>query len=164
MSDYPYPKNFSRNEFLRSATATRNNISNQPSSPAHEENLSRLAYWLQRVRDRMSAHYKRDVIITVTSGYRSHALNTFVRGSKSSAHCHGHAADIYCSGLSVRDVCKFIAKHCADMPFDQVIDEYGEWTHIGLIRPSTGEIRGQFLQARRNTAGKTYYAPIDYLK
>jgi zinc D-Ala-D-Ala carboxypeptidase len=156
-----YPPNFSRQELLRSAIAVRNNLSNTPSQDAHEHNLVAIAYFLQELRDRLCAHYERVIPIIVTSGYRSETLNVFVNGSKRSAHCYGWAADIRAIGLSVRELCEFIHQFMQDVMFDQVIDEFGEWVHIGLVRPSSGAQRRQFLTARK-VRGVTCYQPMSF--
>lgn len=160
MSCYPqYPTNFSREELLRSETALRHHIDNQPHSPEHEKNLLDLAWFLQRLRDALSEHYGRDVPISVSSGYRSEALNTLVGGSKRSAHSHGLAADFRAFTLSVEEVFNFIREHeSLSQMVDQVIDEFGAWVHVGIRQPKTEKIRGEFLLARKK-GGRTVYTP-----
>ena len=161
MSNYVYPRNFSRKELIHSDTASRKGIDNSPVSNEHERNLTLLAYFLQDLRDRLSKHYKREVVIFISSGYRSPDLNAAIGGAKRSAHLIGAAADIRCKGLSVKEVCSFIKNHCSDLLFDQVIDEYDSWVHVGVKQPTTNLQRRQFLQARK-VKGKTQYTPIDY--
>lgn len=154
-----YPENFSREELLRSETALRHNIVNEPHSPEHEANLHSVACFLQCLRDALSEHYGRDVPISVSSGYRSEALNTLVRGSKRSAHSHGLAADFRAFTVSVEDVFNFIREHeSLSQMVDQVIDEYGHWVHVGIRQPKTNKQRGEFLLARKQ-GGRTVYTP-----
>lgn len=154
-----YPDNFSRAELLRSNTALRNGIDNTPSSPKHETNLVRTAYTAQFLRDALSRHYRRDIPLAISSGYRSEALNMLVGGSKRSAHSHGLAIDFRALTLTVEEVCDFIMSRRDAFDFDQVINEYGQWVHLGIERPGTGEIRKQFLLAKRS-GGRTVYTPL----
>jgi hypothetical protein len=154
-----YPTNFSREELLHSETALRHNIDNQPHSPEHEKNLLNLAWFLQSLRDALSEHFGKEVPISVSSGYRSEALNTLVGGSKRSAHSHGLAADFRAIGVSVEAVFKFIHEHEAfSHMLDQVIDEFGAWVHVGIRQPKTNKKRWEFLLARKK-GGRTVYTP-----
>lgn len=68
--------------------------------------------------------------ISVSSGYRSPALNKAVGGAATSAHMTGHAVDFNC--FSFGDplaVCKAISR--SSLPFDQLIEE-GGWVHISF--------------------------------
>ena len=72
--------------------------------------------------------------ITVTSAYRSPAVNAAVGGSPTSAHSKGLAVDFIVDGLSNSEVCKIIIDSGA-VYFDQLIKEKSgrsEWTHLGL--------------------------------
>jgi zinc D-Ala-D-Ala carboxypeptidase len=66
--------------------------------------------------------------IMISSGYRSQSVNIAVGGSSRSQHCLGEAADFNVQGMSVAEVIAFIRK--SDIPFDQLIDEFGRWVHI----------------------------------
>ena len=71
-----------------------------------------------------------DRVITVTSGYRSPAVNRAVGGARTSAHLTGHAVDFNCYGYGApRDVCRAITG--SDVRFDQLIEE-GGWVHISF--------------------------------
>lgn len=159
---YIYPKNFSRAELISSQTATRLDIDNEPKDNEIEVNLNHLAYWLQELRNRLSKHYKRDVPIRVTSGFRCEELNIRIGGSKRSAHCHALAADFTASGLTTKEVCLFIFQHCQDMIFDQCIDEFDRWVHIGIKKPYSNEARHQYLIAFKDS-GKTRYKKPEYI-
>lgn len=156
-----YPVDFSRKEFLKSQTATRLNINNEPTSQEVEENLVELAHFLQAIRDTMKDVYGCEIPIIVSSGFRSHALNIAIGGSKKSAHSHGLAADIKAVGIEADELCRFIHKYFKDADFDQCIDEFGDWTHIAIRRPVTNEVRRQFLLARKR-AGETHYSFANY--
>ncbi|MEO9497563.1 MAG: D-Ala-D-Ala carboxypeptidase family metallohydrolase [Vibrio splendidus] len=139
-----YPKNFSRKEFLRSATAKKLNIENIPCE-CQEKNLIRLANWLQQLRDALCEHYGKKIILYIRSGFRSKHLNVAVLGSSTSAHLKGLAADITSPQLTSTELTQFVISYMED--YDQVIEEFGLWTHIGL---SVDEPREEALRARRD--------------
>lgn len=134
-------------ELVESQTATRKNIDNTP-APAVIANLTRIAALLEQVRVLVGAP------LTVSSGYRSPALNRAIGGAASSAHVLGLAADISTSKLAPRALAQLIEK--SGIVFDQLIYE-GTWVHIGL---STGVPRNQVLTARFGAGGTTYVKGI----
>lgn len=151
-----YPTNIPKWELEHSETAIRKRIDNSIPK-ALDENALRLAKWLQELRDKLNAHYSRDMYIIITSGFRCFALNSKLGGSKTSAHMLALAADIKVPGLSTRELALFIAEHMSD--YDQVIDEFGRWVHVGL-RTIFETPRGQLLEANKNSKGKTYYQEL----
>ncbi|MBF2055092.1 MAG: peptidase M15A [Candidatus Sericytochromatia bacterium] len=147
MSVYLSP-NFTLQELIVSQTAARQGLRNLP-GPGERVNLERLAKTvLQPLRD----HVGRPVVIT--SGYRSLAVNRAVGGSSGSAHMSGLAADLHIPGMSVRQVMHTIKG--LQLPFDQMIDEFGSWVHVGL---STGRNRHQILNARF-VNGRAHYTEL----
>ena len=88
--------------------------------------------------------------IFVSSGYRSPDLNSLIGGSKTSAHMQGNAADFRVSGMTPFDTCNLIVE--MGLPFDQVIQEFGKWVHLGVA----DILRGEELTAYRRN-GKTRY-------
>lgn len=94
-------ENFWLNEFLESQTAKRDpEIGAAQFNPSHEiiENLRYLCEWtIQPLRTLL------DTPMRISSGYRCEALNTAVKGSRSSQHIRGQAADIIMSDRFVRD-------------------------------------------------------------
>lgn len=139
--------NFTLPELTISQTASRHGIRNVPST-AEVANLKRLCNEiLQPLRNQL----KKPVV--VTSGFRSRELNRAVGGSQTSAHVDGRAADIHVPGMSTAQLVKKI--HELDLPFDQVIDEFGDWVHVGIARPGE-KPRGQYLSARIH-GGKVVY-------
>ncbi len=117
-------KNFPLDEFLVSETAERFGIDMTP--PEHViDNIEILVNdFLQPLRSTVGR------ALIVSSGYRPLELNTAIRGSKTSAHIDGRAADFRVSGMSPYDVCKLIERMM--MPYDQLIHEFGRWTHLGI--------------------------------
>ena len=155
-------KFFSLEEFTRSDTARKLGISNEP-TPEHVQNLSDMCVnLLDPIREAWGAP------LIVSSGYRGYKLNAAVKGSKTSAHCFGLAADLV--PVDARDidefkafVPKFLKK--SGLPYDQWIDETRknekaggnvwttEWGHIGY-KDRKGRQRRQNLIT---TDGKTYH-------
>jgi hypothetical protein len=87
---------------------------------------------LRATADRMEAVRRLlgDRVITVSSGYRSRALNRLVGGARTSAHLTGHAVDFNCYGYGEPlEVCRAIA--ASELPFDQLIEE-GGWVHLSF--------------------------------
>ena len=126
-------KNFTLDELLESATARAKGISNKPSD-VHLANLTRLCVTvLQPMRERLGR------AISITSGYRSEALNKAVGGvqptdkKRGSQHLYGEAADIRVAGMTPLEVCRWVEK--SGLPFDQVIHEKvgkSTWTHVSV--------------------------------
>lgn len=137
---------FSLAELTVSATAARRGLSNVP--PAEILNtLFLTADRMERVRALLGGHP-----IIVLSGYRSPAVNRAVRGSRTSAHMSGHAVDFICPRFGPpAKAAAYLARHLKG--FDQVIEEFGEWIHVGF---GPGQ-RGQTLTARR-VGGRTVYS------
>lgn len=97
------------------------------------DNLQDTAKRMEKVRYALD-----DNVITVSSGYRSPALNRLVGGVSKSAHLTGHAVDFNCFRFGTPlEVCRAIAN--ASIPFDQLIEE-GTWVHISFAPAMRGEI------------------------
>jgi len=138
-------KNFWLNELIKSPTADRYDISNDPSTE-HLVSLTVVTHKiLQPVREQFG-------VITVNSGYRSPALNSKVGGSGKSQHCNGEAVDFEQLGTANADVAKWIAKH---LEFDQLILEFynpkqganSGWVHCS--HKKDGSNRGKVMTAMR---------------
>jgi hypothetical protein len=143
-------------ELTRSETGKRHGIDNTPTAE-HLENFKILA---ERVFEPIRAHF--GVPIFISSGYRSKALNDFIKGSSSSQHCKGQAIDIDMDGgngeVTNRMVFDFIKNK---LDFDQLIWEFGtdfnpDWVHVSFMKSGN---RKQKLKAIR-TNGKTTYLAI----
>lgn len=143
-------------EITRSDTAKRHGIDNTPTAE-HLENFKLLA---DKVFEPIREHFKTPIFIS--SGYRSKALNDFIKGSLSSQHCKGQAIDIDMDGsngeVTNRMVFDFIKNK---LDFDQLIWEFGtdfnpDWVHVSYVKSGN---RKQKLKAVRS-GGKTTYIPI----
>ena len=125
------PEYFRLEELLNSQTARDNKIQNSPSWEI-VENLYNLAVnILDPLRREMGC------AITVTSGFRNLKINTIVKGSKTSQHMRGQAADIVCKdNRKLFDTAKKMIEE-GRITVGQLIWEYGtskapDWVHISL--------------------------------
>jgi hypothetical protein len=143
-------------EITRSDTAKRHGIDNTPTAE-HLENFKLLA---DKVFEPIREHFKTPIFIS--SGYRSKALNDFIKGSLSSQHCKGQAIDIDMDGSNGEVTNRMVFDYIKNkLDFDQLIWEFGtdfnpDWVHVSYAK--TGN-RKQKLKAVRS-GGKTTYIPI----
>ena len=144
-------KYFSIKELTASLKATQLGIKNEPTKAA----MLNLESLVLNILDPLRAAW--GGAIKVTSGYRSAALNKAVKGSPTSAHRYGYAADIVPADGRISVFKAFVVKWLKEnaVNFDQYIDELSidkdgkvtEWVHIGIKSPS-GNQRRQFLKYR----------------
>ena len=124
------PEYFKLEELLRSKTALSYKIENLPSWEVID-NLNHLGLLLDRIRERHG------MSMNVTSGYRSEKLNTKVKGSKTSDHKLGKAADCTCKdNKKLFDTVKAMID-AGEIEVGQLIWEYGtkkqpDWVHISI--------------------------------
>jgi hypothetical protein len=110
---------------LEELTATQQRRYDNSPPPEVKETLKRTAERMEAVRCLLG-----DKVISVSSGYRSPAVNRAVGGAKTSGHLSGHAVDFFCHGYgSPIAVCRAIAG--STLLFDQLIEE-GAWIHISF--------------------------------
>ena len=143
-------------EVTRSDAAKRHGIDNTPTAE-HLENFKLLA---EKVFEPIRLHFKTPIFIS--SGYRSKALNDFIKGSPNSQHCKGQAIDIDMdasnSGVTNKMIFDFIVSR---LEWDQIVWEFGtdsnpDWVHVSYSKEKN---RKQKLKAVRSK-GKTTYIPI----
>jgi uncharacterized protein YcbK (DUF882 family) len=136
-------KHFTLDELTHSQTAQRRGLSNSPDASA--------VGWLQRLvvtaLDPIREALGRPV--SISSGYRSPAVNKAVGGASSSQHVLGQAADIRTNAMTPAQLVAFI--RTLGLPFDQLIEE-PTWVHIS-VGPRN---RRQVLRARRTVTGMKY--------
>lgn len=134
-------KSFSLAELTNSNTAKSRGINNT-APPKVVKNMKDLATnLLQPLRDHIGLPIK------VNSGYRSPALNKAVGGVSNSSHLTGYAVDIVCPSYgNAKEFCRYIEKFLKEnnIPFDQLIYEYGTWVHLGY-KSNAGLQRKQVL-------------------
>ena len=138
---------FTLGELVRTSHRT---IDNTPTLEVIEHLTELCERFLEPVREQFGP-------LWITSGYRCDALNTIIRGSYTSAHVHGRAADfVPMWEVKTVDIVDWIDGSV--LPFDQVIDEYSStsnWVHLGMARPGSTP-RGHALTMRK---GK--YTPFE---
>lgn len=119
-------KFFTLDELIKSDTAKRNNIDNTP----NEQERNNLIALIENVLDPLREAYGKPIIIT--SGFRSEKLNKLVKGSATSQHRFGQAADIRSKQDTKEENKKlFDLIKKLDLPFDQLINEYDyDWVHV----------------------------------
>ena len=146
-------RNFSLQELIKSDTAIRKDINNNPNSGQIEKLKALCENILQPVRD----HFGR---VKVTSGFRSEKLCIAIGSSINSQHAKAEAADFEVVGVDNCELADWIHR---ELEWDQLILEYytpGEpnsgWIHCSYTE---GMPRKSFLHAFREE-GKTKYKPI----
>lgn len=145
--------NFSLEELVKSETALRKNLPNDPTVDVVQSLNLLCEKVLQPVRD----HYGKGV--KVNSGYRAPDVNAAVGGSKTSDHCKGQAADIEIPGLPNAELAEWIRDN---LEFTQVILEFytkgvpdSGWVHVSY---DPANLKKQTLTAVKQD-GKTVYLP-----
>jgi hypothetical protein len=122
-------EHFTFSELTASTTATRLGLRNVPDGPALYQ-LAKLAEMLERVRALLG------VPITVTSAYRSPAVNKAVGGRTSSDHLKGMAADIVAPRFgNAYQVASAIAPHISTLGVGQLLLEGvagKQWVHLSI--------------------------------
>lgn len=140
-------QHFTLEEMIRSDTAIRHGIDNTPPEFIVENLRSLCKHVLEPLRVLVGES------VYVESGYRCAELNLLVNGSASSQHKEGKAADIVIAGFETPVVCQIIVDH---FPFDQLIEEFGEWTHVSF---DINRNRGEKMLAEK-IGGETTYRHI----
>jgi zinc D-Ala-D-Ala carboxypeptidase len=137
-------KNFFLGEFTKSQTATRFGLENSPTQDQIAALTDLAKNVLQPVRDQFGP-------VTISSGFRSAALNRAIGGSSTSQHSRGEAADFEAVGISNLRVAEWIRDN---LEFDQLILEgfnpaqgaNSGWIHVSYT--TSGQNRKQVLTAR----------------
>ena len=114
----------SENFTLEELTATGTGLSNVPPPDARATLKELVDNVLQPARDAIG------LPVTVTSGYRSPAVNRAVGGAAGSQHTRGEAADLQCA-----DNRRLFEAIRGGLLFDQLIWEHGTddcpaWVHV----------------------------------
>lgn len=124
-------------ELCKSTTADRLGINNR----CRQEHVTALTALVDNVLDPLRTWWGKP--ITVNSGYRCPELNAAVRGSKTSQHMKGEAADIDTGDRQQNKLLfEYIRKN---LPYDQLIDESNfAWVHVSYR--ADGDNRMQVLK------------------
>lgn len=127
-------KYFTIKELCKSSTATQKRIDNSP----NQDIVNNLELLVDNVLDPLRERYGKPII--VNSGYRCPALNKAVKGSKTSSHMKGLAADITVGSPSKNKILFNLIKDM-DLPYDQLIDESNyNWVHVSYAQKPRKQI------------------------
>ena len=144
MSDW-----FTYGEMIKSKTAIRNGIRNEPNE-LQFDNLKNLCNRvLDPIRDGLNAG------VLIGSGLRVVAVNKLVGGSVNSQHRYGEAGDFDVVGYTTTEVFEWIILE-SDIVWDQIIWEYGDdgWVHISYTSRYPNRKR---ITTAKKVNGKTRY-------
>jgi len=146
-------RNFTLSELIKSDTAIRKGINNNPNAEQIEKLKALCENILQPIRD----HFGR---VKITSGFRSVELCEAIGSSARSQHARAEAADFECIGVDNAELADWIHQN---LPYDQLICEFytpGEpnsgWIHCSYV---SDQPRASYLWAYKSE-GKTKYKPI----
>lgn len=144
-------EHFTLDQLTKSQTASRKGIAEQftPSDII----IAELKELCTNVLERVLLIFPN---LTISSGYRSIALNSAIGGANSSQHTKGQAADLQINNASNITIAKAVLS--AGIGFDQMIIEFGtlekpDWIHLSYNKEHN---RGQILRAEI-IGGKTVY-------
>jgi len=147
-------KHITYKEGIRSATAIRNGIKNEP----NEAQVKAMKELAKKVFEPMRVHF--DAPIHINSFFRSVALNKRIGGSGTSQHCKGEAVDMDATnGITNKQLFDYIKDN---LDFDQLIWEFGtakepDWVHVSYV--SKKENRNRVLKAVKD--GSPMYQVVD---
>ena len=143
-------QNFTLKELIKSQTAERKGINNNPNED-HIENLQRLC---ENVLQPVRTHFGK--VVSVSSGFRSEELCLAIGSSATSQHAAGQAADFEIYGVSNKELADWIY-HNTD--FDQLILEFWKpdepnsgWVHCSY--KNAEDNRKEYLRAVKGAGGK----------
>lgn len=139
---------FTLEELTASETAERNGWSNAPNG-YERENLARLADLLEQVKVVLGGKP-----IMISSGFRSKQVNDSVGSKDTSQHRIGCAADFKVPGMTPDQVVRAVI--ASGINFDQVISEFGRWTHISV--PNTVDTAARKQALTIDKAGTRQFA------
>ena len=139
-------KYFKLSEFCQSKTAKDHGIDMTPPARVKASLEALVVNVLDPLREAVGKP------IVVSSGYRPEKLNALIGGAATSQHSLGQAADINIGGMAPKQVCELIIK--LGLPFDQLIMEFGRWTHV-----SYGPRNRRQVLTAKSVNGRTVYTP-----
>ncbi len=149
-------EHFHLSEFTNSQTASRLMLNNMPD----ENEIKALRLLCENVLEPVRVHYA--LPVRISSGFRSKAVNRAIRGSRTSQHCKGEAADFEIPGISNVDVCRWME---ANINYDQLILEFytpgiadSGWVHVSY-RHSYRNMELTAQRVRINGIRRTKYLP-----
>lgn len=117
--------NISRNFTMEEMVHTDTGLPNEPGQREKQALTDLVNNVLQPARNILNMQIK------INSGYRSPAVNTKVKGSKTSRHMKGEAADLDCAdNAKLFNIIRDIIKN-----YDQLINENNfSWIHVSYCK------------------------------
>lgn len=116
-------------DVVRSTTATVKKIKNIPT----EEELQHLKDLAEHVYEPVWVYM--EGLMVITSGYRSKALNTAVKGSTTSFHCKGMGIDLMSTHphKTNKDLFNFIKDNLnfTELGWEKYYKDQPVWVHVG---------------------------------
>lgn len=146
-------EHFTLKEFTDSDKAKEHGIENIPDG----YQISSIRFLVIEVLQPLRYILNKPVIIT--SGFRSQKLNQLVGGKKYSHHlCLDNyaAGDIVVPGIEPEKVQYEVMNN--NLPVEECINEYDEWTHISIRKPSM-----QLIKAIRDKYGGSKYEVVSWV-
>jgi zinc D-Ala-D-Ala carboxypeptidase len=133
-------ENFTLEQLTRSQTATRLKIENKP----NDNEIEALKWLCIKILDPLVKLFETKKLGTLqlTSGFRSLSLNRSIGSKATSQHTKGQACDFVVNGMTVNQAYDLIKG--TDLPYDQLINEFGQWLHISYDRNKTKQRREAF--------------------
>lgn len=139
-------KYFTIAELSKSGDASARGIDNTPNATVTSAIIETIENLLDPIREVFGQPIK------VTSGYRCPTLNRVEKGSTSSAHLYGYAADIKPVNGNMKALQDCVLNWAKTHEFDQIIIEqpnaYGvaSWIHVGWKNGPRGLQRRQIMK------------------
>ena len=169
IEDEPLSPHFMLSEMLRSDNAERLGIAEQYSPPpAVIDMLKTGCQTLEIAREAICIEMKQETAIHISSAYRCEALNAATPGSADHSQHQvfdkqgkllGCAFDTHVQGMTIEEWYQFLRHLARTDPrfkFGQLIQEFGNWVHIGQDPPGATP-RMQCLRATRGINAQPIY-------
>ena len=144
-------KNFTLEEMIKSETALRHGMENEPG----EKEIGNLKLLCEKVLQPVRDHFGKGV--KVNSGFRHPDVNAKVGGSRTSDHTRGQAADIEIPGVPNAELAEWIKDN---LDYRQLLLEFytpgipdSGWVHVSYVAEDN---KKEVLTATRKD-GKTVY-------
>lgn len=137
MPDF-FPVHFSQSKLTLCPTAIRLGLANEPDLKTNQ-NLYRLAAFLDRLEKQIQSTLV-NARIDVLSAYRAPKVNVALKGSRTSYHMLGLAADITCTHIDSVTLAGLIASRYSS-ELAEVIYEGRKWVHVALKQRDNDELR-----------------------
>jgi hypothetical protein len=138
-------KFFTYFEFIKSETAKKQKIDNNPTEEYIQNNILETMRVMDMIREKWTEYCKDNCLnnpqIIVTSGYRCEALNRAVKGSKTSQHKDGSACDFEAKNGQNKALFEVVLSmledgviKCSQLIWEKGDEDNPDWIHIGMYK------------------------------